>query len=140
MTLIDQLVEDFELLDNWDDRFNYIMELGEKLPEMPEEDKNDQTFVAGCTSNSWIKGWFTEGKFNLIADSEALMGRGILSLARNIYTGKTAKEMLDIDLLDFANRSGLMENLTPTRQKGLHAMVDRLHTLALRQLELEKGN
>nr|VFJ44719.1 MAG: Cysteine desulfuration protein SufE [Candidatus Kentron sp. DK]VFJ44893.1 MAG: Cysteine desulfuration protein SufE [Candidatus Kentron sp. DK] len=134
MTMIDQLVEDFEMLGDWDERFNYILEMGEKLPAMPEEDKNEKTLVSGCTSQSWVKGWFTdEGKFDFIADSEALMGRGMLSFARNLYAGKTASEILEIDLLDFATRSGLMENLTPTRQKGLHALITLLRKLATEQ-------
>ncbi|MBT8420113.1 MAG: SufE family protein [Gammaproteobacteria bacterium] len=136
MTVIDQLVEDFELLGDWDERFNYIMDLGEKLPAMPEEDKTDKTLVQGCTSQSWVKGWFTDGKFDFIADSEALMGRGMLAFARSLYAGKTAEEMLAIDLLDFATRTGLMEHLTPTRQKGLHALIMLLRKLATEQQTL----
>nr|VFK03032.1 MAG: cysteine desulfuration protein SufE [Candidatus Kentron sp. H]VFK03336.1 MAG: cysteine desulfuration protein SufE [Candidatus Kentron sp. H]VFK05968.1 MAG: cysteine desulfuration protein SufE [Candidatus Kentron sp. H] len=138
MTLIDGLVEDFELLNDWDERFNYILELGEKLPPMPEEKKTEETLVQGCTSSSWVKGWFSDGKFDFVADSEALIGRGMLSLARNIYAGKTAREMLEIDLLDFANRTGLMAHLTPTRQKGLHALIMLLRKLATEQLALEE--
>nr|VFK37340.1 MAG: cysteine desulfuration protein SufE [Candidatus Kentron sp. SD]VFK48883.1 MAG: cysteine desulfuration protein SufE [Candidatus Kentron sp. SD]VFK78712.1 MAG: cysteine desulfuration protein SufE [Candidatus Kentron sp. SD] len=134
MTLIDQLVEDFELLDSWENRFNYILELGEKLPLIPEEDKTDDNLVRGCTSQSWVKGGFSDGKFDFVADSEALIGRGMLSLARSIYAGKTAKEVLDIDMLDFANRTGLMEHLTPTRQKGLYALITRIRDLATQQL------
>ncbi|VFN04456.1 MAG: cysteine desulfuration protein SufE [Candidatus Kentron sp. G] len=138
MTVIDQLVEDFELLSDWDERFNYIMELGEKLPAMPEAEKTEQTLVRGCTSKSWVRGWFTDGRFDFTADSEAIIGRGMLSLARNIYVGKTAREMLEIDLLDFANRTGLMAHLTPTRQKGLHALIMLLRRLASEQLAREE--
>nr|VFJ87395.1 MAG: cysteine desulfuration protein SufE [Candidatus Kentron sp. LFY]VFJ96405.1 MAG: cysteine desulfuration protein SufE [Candidatus Kentron sp. LFY] len=134
MTLIDRLVEDFELLDNWENRFNYIMELGEKLPLIAEEEKTEENLVQGCTSKSWVKGGFTNGMFDFVADSEALIGRGMLALARSIYAGKTAKEVLDIDMLDFANRTGLMEHLTPTRQKGLHALIVRIRDLATQQL------
>nr|VFK53148.1 MAG: cysteine desulfuration protein SufE [Candidatus Kentron sp. TUN]VFK53985.1 MAG: cysteine desulfuration protein SufE [Candidatus Kentron sp. TUN]VFK56089.1 MAG: cysteine desulfuration protein SufE [Candidatus Kentron sp. TUN] len=139
MTLIDQLVEDFELLDNWENRFNYIMELGEKLPLIPEKDKTEEYLVRGCTSKSWVKGDFADGTFDFVADSEALIGRGMLSLTRNIYAGKTAKEVLDIDMLDFANRTGLMEHLTPTRQKGLYALIERIQNLATQQLAVENG-
>jgi len=138
MTLIDQLIEDFDLLDDWETRFNYILELGEKLPLMPEKEKTEENLVQGCTSKSWIKGGFTDGKFDFVADSEALIGRGMLSLARIIYGGKTAREVLDINMLDFANRTGLMEHLTPTRQKGLHALITWIRDLATRQLAVEQ--
>nr|VFK42278.1 MAG: cysteine desulfuration protein SufE [Candidatus Kentron sp. TC]VFK49183.1 MAG: Cysteine desulfuration protein SufE [Candidatus Kentron sp. TC]VFK56162.1 MAG: cysteine desulfuration protein SufE [Candidatus Kentron sp. TC] len=137
MTFIEQLIEDFELLDTWENRFNYIMELGEKLPSIPEEDKTEANLVRGCTSKSWVKGKFTDGTFDFVADSEAVIGRGMLSLARSIYAGKTAREVLGIDMLDFANRTGLMEHLTPTRQKGLHALITRIRDLATQQLAAE---
>nr|VFK20031.1 MAG: cysteine desulfuration protein SufE [Candidatus Kentron sp. LPFa]VFK34089.1 MAG: cysteine desulfuration protein SufE [Candidatus Kentron sp. LPFa] len=138
MTFIEQLIEDFELLDNWENRFNYIMELGEKLPLIPEEDKTNENLVQGCTSKSWVKGGFTDGTFDFVADSEAVIGRGMLSLARNIYAGKTAKEVLDIDMLGFANRTGLMEHLTPTRQKGLYALIARIRDLATQEITAEQ--
>nr|VFK16328.1 MAG: cysteine desulfuration protein SufE [Candidatus Kentron sp. LPFa] len=138
MTFIEQLIEDFELLDNWENRFNYIMELGEKLPSIPEEEKTNENLVQGCTSKSWVKGGFTDGTFDFVADSEAVIGRGMLSLARNIYAGKTAKEVLDIDMLGFANRTGLMEHLTPTRQKGLHALIARIRDLATQEITAEQ--
>nr|VFK77208.1 MAG: Cysteine desulfuration protein SufE [Candidatus Kentron sp. MB] len=137
MTIIDQLVEDFELLGNWEDRFVYILDIGEKLPLIPEEDKTEETLVRGCTSNSWVKGGFTDGRFDFVADSEAPIGRGMLALARMIYAGKTAKEVLALNMLDFANRTGLVEHLTPTRQKGLHALVGWIHNLAKQQLARE---
>ena len=133
MTSIDKLVEDFELLGDWDARFQYIMELGEKLPEMPAEDKTEVNAVEGCNSNVWIKAGFTDGHsgvFEFAADSDAHMVRGMLSLIKAIYGGKTAQEVLDIDMMAFVTRTGLMEQLSPARQNGLNALIGKIRGLA----------
>ena len=127
---IEQLIENFELLGDWDDRFNYIMELGEKLPPLPDEDKIEENLVQGCESQVWVKASFPGGAFDFNADGDAHMARGMLSLIRTLYQGKTPQEVLDIDMQGFVTRTGLMDQLSPKRQHGLQALLGKIHGLA----------
>lgn len=137
MTSTDELIENFELLGDWEERYRYIIDLGRKLPPMDDADKNDDTKVDGCMSQVWVKAGFAPGAppvLRIAADSDAFIVKGIVSLLRMIYEGKTAEEVLAVDIEGFFRRIGLVEHLSPTRQNGLFALLERIQGMARAQV------
>jgi cysteine desulfuration protein SufE len=138
MTDVDTLVENFEILGDWEERYRYIIDLGKRLPPMPAEDKADEDRVEGCMSSVWIKGGFTGGdgapRLQFDADSDAFIVKGLLGLLRELYAGRTPEEVLALDVRSVFDRIGLVEHLSPTRQNGLFAVVDRLRGMAREEL------
>ena len=137
MITIDELVENFQLLGDWEERYRYIIDLAKRLPEMTEEDKTEETRVHGCMSNVWVKGGFDDSDppvLQFIADSDAFIVKGLLALLRTIYVGKTPEQVLAIDIQGFFNRVGLMEHLSPNRQNGLYGMVERIRDMAKKRV------
>lgn len=127
----DEIIEEFEGLTDWMDRYAYIIELGEQLPPLPEEYKTPQYLIEGCQSRVWIEASLGEdGKVTFHADSDALIIRGIVALLLRVLSGHTPREILDTDLY-FIDRIGLRENLSPTRSNGLLAMVRQMHNYAV---------
>jgi cysteine desulfuration protein SufE len=142
MTTIDELVENFELLGEWEERYSYIVDLGAKLPGLPDEEKTEENRVHGCNSNAWVRAGFDDSHppvFEFEADGDAIIVKGLLELARIIYRGKTAQEVLDTDIQGFFDRIGLMEHLSPTRQQGLGVLVSKIRGLASDQLSRSRG-
>ncbi|MEQ1578495.1 MAG: SufE family protein [Hyphomicrobium sp.] len=130
MTLA-EIRADFSLLDDWEDRYRYIIELGRALPEMPAELKTDSTKVRGCTSQVWLHSRLIPGqsseqpRLEFQGDSDAHIVRGLVAILLAIYNNRTADEIANHDALaDFAS-IGLQEHLTPQRSNGLAAMVAR---------------
>ncbi len=136
MVKIDELIENFELLGDWEERYRYIIDLGKKLPAMDDADKNDETKVDGCMSNVWVKGGFDESEppvFQLSADSDAFIVKGLVALLRDIYVGGTGPEVLAVDANTLFSRIGLIEHLSPTRQNGLHSLIEKIRRMAAEQ-------
>ncbi len=135
MNAIDDIVENFELLDQWDDRYRYVIELGRTLPPLPEAAHSEANKVRGCASQVWL---LTHVKPDGAAgpslifegDSDAHIVRGLIAILFALYSGKRAKEILDTDALALFDRLGLRENLTPQRSNGLRAMVERIRAEA----------
>ncbi|MCB1877015.1 MAG: SufE family protein [Chromatiales bacterium] len=130
---IDELIENFELLGDWEERYAYLIDLGKKLPAMPEAHKNDATKVQGCMSNVWLYATTDEQsppRFRFEADSDAFIVKGLVSLLLTVYAGHTAEEILAIDAEGMFDRLGLQAHLSPTRANGLHAMVERIRAEA----------
>jgi cysteine desulfuration protein SufE len=135
MTTIDDIVENFELLDQWDDRYRYVIELGRTLPPLAESAHIEANKVRGCASQVWL---LTHVKPDGAAgprlifegDSDAHIVRGLIAILFTVYSGKRAKEILDTDALALFDRLGLRENLTPQRSNGLRAMVERIRAEA----------
>jgi cysteine desulfuration protein SufE len=135
MTKIDDIIENFTLLDEWDDRYRYVIELGRALPPLPESAHTDANKVQGCASQVWLLSHVepdgTEGPvLTFEGDSDAHIVRGLVAILIALYSGKNARDILAIDALDLFNRMGLRENLTPQRSNGLRSMVERIHTEA----------
>ncbi len=131
MTTIDEIVENFGLLDEWDDRYRYVIELGRMLPPLPDSARNDANKVRGCASQVWllthIKPDGAAGPtLTFDGDSDAHIVRGLIAILLALYSGKPAREILDIDALQLFDRLGLRENLTPQRSNGLRSMVERI--------------
>ena len=140
MTDVDTLVENFEILGDWEERYRYIIDLGKALPAMAPEEKVDAARVEGCMSNVWIQGGFApadgagEPVLHFDADSDAFIVKGLLALLREINAGRSPEEVVALDVRNVFDRIGLVEHLSPTRQNGLFAVVERLRGLALQEL------
>ena len=130
---IDEITENFELLDEWDDRYRYLIELGRALPELPEDARTEANKVRGCTSQVWLR---TDLRPNgasgpvleFIGDSDAHIVRGLIAILLALYSGKRASEILSTDAEALFVKLGLREHLTPQRSNGCRSMVDRIQT------------
>ena len=135
MTAIEEIVENFGLLDEWDDRYRYVIELGRTLTPLPDGAHVDANKVQGCASQVWL---VTDVKPNgasgpiltFQGDSDAHIVRGLIAILFSLYSGKSARDILAIDSLELFDRIGLRENLTPQRSNGLRSMVERIRAEA----------
>ncbi len=126
----DEIIEEFEGLDDWMDRYALIIDMGNTLPELPESEKVPANLIEGCQSRVWIDAKRGEdGKIIFDADSDALIVKGIVALLMRVLSGHTPSEILDADLY-FIDRIGLKEHLSPTRSNGLVSMVKQIHDYA----------
>lgn len=126
----DEIIEEFEGLTDWMDRYAYIIDLGNTLPEFPESEKTPQNLIEGCQSRVWITANKEEnGKIHFQADSDALIVKGIVALLMRVLNDHTPHEILGADLY-FIDKIGLKEHLSPTRSNGLVAMVKQIHNYA----------
>ena len=135
MDAIDDIVENFELLDQWDDRYRYVIELGRTLPPLADAAHIEANKVRGCASQVWL---LTHVKsdggagptLTFEGDSDAHIVRGLIAILFALYSGKHAKDVLAIDPEAMFEKLGLRENLTPQRSNGLRAMVERIRAEA----------
>lgn len=131
---IEELIEEFEFLGDWEERCDYLIDMGFDLPEMPASEKTEQTRVHGCQSNVWlITRVRTEGErttLDIIADSDAMIVKGLIAVLLTLYSGKTPEEILAIEPRDVFNQLGLDRHLSPARKNGLNGMVQRIRELA----------
>ena len=134
----DELIDELSGLDDWMDRYSYIIDLGNQLPAIDESLKTPSHLIEGCQSRVWLDARLSpEGKVEFTADSDAIIVKGIISMLIDVLNGHTPQEILDTDLY-FIDRIGLSEHLSPTRSNGLLAMVKqmRLYATAFRELQL----
>ena len=126
----DEIIQDFEGLTDWMDRYAYIIELGNTLPDFPEADKTPENLIEGCQSRVWIAAIREkDGRIKFEADSDALIVKGIVALLMRVLNERTPREILDADLY-FIDKIGLSDHLSPTRSNGLVAMVRQIHDYA----------
>jgi len=126
-----ELKEVFDLMDDWEDRYRYLIDLGSKLPLMDEYLKNDQTKVEGCTSQVWMVLEDTpDGSISFLADSDAHIVRGLIAVLYAMFYGVTRENARDIDVEQNFKDLGLESHISPNRRNGFFAMVSRLRTLA----------
>ena len=127
---IDEIVSNFELLDDWEERYRYLIELGRQMEPLPEEAHSDVYKVRGCASQVWLVTTLDSGKgepvLHLVGDSDAHIVRGLVALVIALYTGKTAREALSTDAMALFQELGLAEHLTPQRSNGVRSMVERI--------------
>ena len=134
----DELIDELSGLDDWMDRYSYIIDLGNQLPAIDESLKTPSHLIEGCQSRVWLDARLSpEGKVEFTADSDAIIVKGIISMLIDVLNGHTPQEILEADLY-FIDRIGLSEHLSPTRSNGLLAMVKqmRLYATAFRELQL----
>ena len=135
MTAIDEILENFALLDEWDDRYRYVIELGRTLPPLAESAHTEANKVRGCASQVWL---LTHVKPNgptgpvltFEGDSDAHIVRGLIAILFALYSSKHAREILTLDALKLFDSIGLRENLTPQRSNGLRSMIERIQAEA----------
>ncbi len=127
MTNLDEIVDIFEILGDWDQRYQYLVELGEKLPPMPEEYKTEENKVKGCMSQVWVKAWRDPEhpeRIHYYGDCDTPIIKGVLALLIQLVDGKTAEEIDKLDVDEFFQRLKLDENLSPNRHFGIYALVE----------------
>ncbi|KMQ71435.1 SufE family protein [Chryseobacterium koreense] len=125
-----QLVDEFAFLDDWEQKYEYIIDLGKELKGLPEDKKTPENLIKGCQSQVWIDAEFKEGKLFFNADSDGILPKGIVSLLVSVYSGHTTAEILDSDF-KFIEEIGLQEFLSPSRANGLMAMTKQIKFYAV---------
>ena len=125
MTL-EELIENFSYLDNWEDRYSYLIDLGNNLENLPDEYKTPEWKVQGCQSQVWLVPQFQNGKLHFLGDSDAILVRGLISIVLMIYNDKSPSEIKNIAIEDIFAKLGLEENLSPSRRNGLMSMVSKI--------------
>ena len=129
---IDQIMSDFEVLDSWDDRYRYLIELGRKLAPLPDSARSEANKVQGCASQVWLVSNAQPAKnggspvLEFLGDSDAHIVKGLIAILFSLYSGQAAKKILDTDAVALFERLGLREHLTPQRSNGFRSMVERI--------------
>ena len=135
MTL-DRLVRNFEVLGNWEERYRYIIQMGKKLPVMPEEDKTEDNRVTGCISRVWLTHQIAENEagattLTFVADSDAHIVKGLIAFLLMLFSGRTPAEILAVNIEDVFTRLGLDRHLSPNRRNGFVSMLEKIRKLAV---------
>jgi cysteine desulfuration protein SufE len=125
-----ELLEEFELFDDWMDKYNYIIEMGKDLKGLPEENKTKQFLISGCQSQVWLTAKYEDGKIHFQADSDAIITKGIVQLLIKVVDNRSAQEIVNEDF-SFLDKIGLKEHLSPTRSNGLTSMIKQIKLYAL---------
>lgn len=128
--LQDEIIAEFSDIDDWMDRYAYIIDLGNALPPIEEKYKTPSNLIEGCQSRVWLNAELSDGKITYTADSDAIIVKGIISLLIQVLSSHTPDEILDAELY-FIDKIGLSEHLSPTRSNGLVAMVKQMKMYAL---------
>ena len=125
-----ELIDDFAFLSDWEQKYEYIIDLGKELKGLPEEKKNEDILIKGCQSQVWLDAELRDGKIFFLADSDGILPKGIISLLVGVYSGHTAEEILTADF-DFISKIGLQEFLSPSRANGLASMIKQIKFYAV---------
>ena len=125
-----ELIDDFTFLSDWEQKYEYIIDLGKELKGLPEEKKKDDILIKGCQSQVWLDAELRDGKIFFLADSDGILPKGIISLLVGVYSGHTAEEILAADF-DFISKIGLQEFLSPSRANGLASMIKQIKFYAV---------
>jgi cysteine desulfuration protein SufE len=139
MTTIDEIRENFELLEDWDDRYRYVIELGRTLRPMPEAEHSAANKVQGCASQVWLSKTIErnaagEVLLKYLGDSDAHIVRGLISILLTLYSGHTPQQILATDAIGIFDEFGFREHLTQQRSNGLRSMVERIRSDARQTL------
>ena len=124
-----EIVEEFSVFDDWMDRYEYLIEIGNTLETYDDKNKTQSNLIQGCQSRVWLDAEYKEGKIYFTADSDAIITKGIIALLIRVFFGKTPDEILQTDLF-FLDKIGLKENLSPTRANGLVSMIKNINAYA----------
>ena len=126
----EEIVEEFSMFDDWMERYEYIIELGKKLPLIKEEFKTENNLIKGCQSKVWLQGEQTDDKIVFTADSDAILTKGIIAILIRTFSNQKASDILEADM-NFIDEIGLKEHLSPTRANGLVSMIKNIKMYAL---------
>ena len=125
-----EIVEEFALFDSWDDKYEYIIDLGKRLPPLENEHKKDENKVRGCQSTVWLVADYKDGLVHFKAESDAVIVKGLISMLIRVLSGHTPDEIINAKL-DFINKIGMTSHLAQTRSNGLLSMVKQMKNYAL---------
>ena len=131
---IEEMADNFAVLDEWEDRYKYLIDLGNSLPSMDESLKTEATRVRGCMSQVWLRlGWDDEGKLTILADSDAQIVKGLIAVLVAMFAGATADEAASLDVEKTFQRLGLDQHLSPNRRNGFFSMVEAVRAFTSRR-------
>ena len=133
------IVDEFSLFDDWLDRYQYLIDLGRKLPELAAEEMIDANLLDGCQSRVWLLIEGDKSRLTIRANSDAAIVSGLISLLIRVYSGASANQVLDSDP-EFVSAIGLSSHLSPTRANGLHAMLKAINNAAAEMLAMETAD
>ena len=128
--LQENLIEDFSFFDDWTQKYEYMIELSKTLDKMDDSLKNDENLIKGCQSKVWLNADFKDGKINFIADSEAIITKGIIAILLMVFNNKSPDEIIKSDV-SFIEKIGLKEHLSPNRANGLYSMIKQIKFYAI---------
>ena len=126
----EEIVDEFSMFDDWDERFQYVIDLGKSLPLIDEQYKTEDNIIKGCQSKVWLHADEKEGNLVFTADSDAIITKGIIAVLIRAFSNQKAKDILDADTT-FIDQIGLKEQLSPTRANGLVSMIKQIKLYAL---------
>jgi cysteine desulfuration protein SufE len=126
----EEIIDEFSMFDDWDERFQYVIDLGKGLPLIEEEYKTEENTIKGCQSKVWLHGEMVNDKIVFTADSDAIITKGIIAILIRVFSNQTAADILNADT-NFIDKIGLKEQLSPTRANGLVSMIKNIKMYAL---------
>ncbi|MEO0381122.1 MAG: SufE family protein [Pseudomonadota bacterium] len=129
-TAFEEIVEDFEFLEDWEDRYRYVIEQGKAMDPLDDALKVPATKVEGCASQVWLHTTVENGRFHFDGDSDAMIVKGLIAVLRRLYNGLDVETVLDVDARAEMARLGLNDHLSAQRSNGLRAMIERVRTVA----------
>ena len=126
----EEIIDEFSMFDDWDERFQYVIDLGKGLPLIDEQYKTEENTIKGCQSKVWLHGEMVNDKIVFTADSDAIITKGIIAILIRVFSNQTAADILNADT-NFIDQIGLKEQLSPTRANGLVSMIKNIKMYAL---------
>lgn len=123
---IQELIDDFQFLDDWEDRYMHVIDMGKSLPELSSDEKNEGNKVKGCASQVWLVAEQNGDRFTFRGDSDAHIVKGLVAIILEVYSGRTSAEILSLDAKAILAELGLSDHLSSQRANGLAAMVERI--------------
>lgn len=127
---INEIIDNFSLLSDWEERFKYVMDLGRDLPPLPSEQRTDDYKLNGCQSQVWLHAEMTNGRLYFLADSDSMLVKGLVALLIRVYSDETPQTILNTPPA-FLEKLGMQQHLTPNRANGLAAMIKQIRVYAL---------
>jgi len=128
----EEIIDEFNLFDDWMERYEYLIELGKSLPLIDDQYKIEENIIKGCQSKVWLFSKMNDSKINFTADSDAILTKGLVALLLRVFTNQTPKDILAADTI-FIDKIGLKEHLSPTRANGLVSMLKQIKLYAIAQ-------
>jgi len=126
----EEIIEEFSFFEDWDERFQYVIDLGKELPIIEDQFKTDSNLISGCQSKVWLHASLNDGKIEFTADSDAIITKGIIAILIRVFSNQAPAEILNADL-SFIDQIGLKSHLSPTRANGLVSMIKQIKMYAL---------
>ena len=125
-----EIIEEFNMFDDWQDKYEYLIDLGKEMDSLPKKHKNDLNIIEGCQSNVWIIAKNNNNKIKFLADSDAIITKGIISLLLRVFSGQSALDILNANY-NFIEKIGLKKHLSINRANGLESMIKKIKEYAL---------